>query len=87
MLRGACEWLFHNLTRLFAALTFLLLLGIIISLFIGAWPTLKTLGLSFLTRSEWNPPMDNYGALIAIYGTLVTSLIALVIALTLSASA
>lgn len=84
ILRGLPEWLFHNLTRLFAATTFLLLLGIIVSLFLGAWPSIKAFGFSFLTSSEWNPPMDRYGALIAIYGTLVTSLIALLIAVPVS---
>jgi len=82
--RALPEWLFHNLTRFFAGVTFLLLLGIIVSLFIGAWPSIKTFGLQFITSSEWNPPMDRYGALIAIYGTLITSLIALIIAVPVS---
>ena len=82
--RAFPEWLFHNLTRLFAAVTFVVLLGIIVSLFIGAWPSIKTFGFHFLTSSEWNPPMERFGALVAIYGTLVTSLIALVIAVPVS---
>ena len=76
--------IFHNLTRLFALLTLLILLGILGSLVYGALPSIHKFGLSFLWRSEWNPPMDDFGALVHIYGTLVTSLIALVIAVPVS---
>ena len=78
------DWAFHNLTRLFALLTFLVLAGIIVSLIYASWPSIQHFGLSFLWTSEWNPPMDRFGALIPIYGTLVTSAIALVIAVPVS---
>jgi phosphate transport system permease protein len=78
------DWLFFNLTRLFALLTLLLLAGIIVSLVVGSWESLQKFGFSFIWRKDWNPPMDEFGALIPIYGTLVTSLIALVIAVPVS---
>lgn len=75
---------FFNLTRATAVLTLLMMGGIIVSLFYGSWPSIKEFGLSFLWTSDWNPPMDKFGALIPIYGTLVTSLIALLIAVPVS---
>ncbi len=76
--------LFFNLTRAFAVFTLLMLAGIILSLFVSAWPSIEKFGLSFLWTSEWNPPQENFGALIPIYGTLVTSVIALIIAVPVS---
>jgi phosphate transport system permease protein len=76
--------MFANLTRLFATLTLLMLVGIIVSLVYGAWPAIDRFGLSFLTSGEWNPPMDRFGAVIPVYGTLVTSLVALIIAVPVS---
>lgn len=78
------DWLFFNVTRAFAVLTLVLLAGIIISLVISSWPALQKFGFSFLWRREWNPPMEDFGALTPIYGTLATSLIALVIAVPVS---
>ncbi len=75
---------FFNLTRATAVLTLLMLGGIIVSLFYGSWPSVQKFGLSFLWTSDWNPPMEKFGALIPIYGTLVTSIIALVIAVPVS---
>jgi phosphate transport system permease protein len=67
-----------------ALLTLGLLLAILISLVIGAWPAISKYGLSFLTRSAWDPVQDEYGGLVMIYGTLATSFIALVIAVPVS---
>jgi phosphate transport system permease protein len=78
------DWVFFNLTRFFAAVTLLLLFGIIVSLVIGAMPSIERFGFEFLWTGEWNPPMDRFGALIPIYGTLATSLVALVIAVPVS---
>ncbi|MGE5490943.1 MAG: phosphate ABC transporter permease PstC [Actinomycetota bacterium] len=75
---------FFNLTRAFAVLTLVLLLGIVVSLTWSAWPSITTFGFGFLTSSEWNPPAERFGALVPMYGTLVTSAIALVIALPIS---
>lgn len=68
-------------TTFSAAMFVLLLLGaIILSLIIGAWPALSTFGLRFLTTERWSPANDIFGALAPIYGTLVTSAIAMVVA-------
>jgi phosphate transport system permease protein len=78
------NWVFHNLTRAFAFLTFIVLAGIIVSLVYASWPTLKQFGFPFLWTSDWNPPMEKFGALIPVYGTLVTSIVALIIAVPVS---
>ncbi|HQW19582.1 MAG TPA: phosphate ABC transporter permease PstC [Rhodocyclaceae bacterium] len=82
--RSLGDWVFFNLTRLFAVLTLLMMVGIIVSLLIGAWPSLREFGPGFLWSAEWNPPLNRFGALVPIYGTLVTSLIALIIAVPVS---
>lgn len=76
--------LFHKITLSFALSVLLVLVGIIISLAIGAWPALKEFGPAFVTTVEWDPVNDKYGALIAIVGTLSTSFIALLIAFPIS---
>lgn len=77
--------------RLFAAaalaaalLTLALLAGIVVSLVIGAAPAIQEYGLSFLVRSEWDPVRNRYGGLVMIYGTLMSSAIALLIAVPVS---
>ncbi|MFM9917196.1 MAG: phosphate ABC transporter permease subunit PstC [Rhizobacter sp.] len=67
-----------------ALLTLGLLFAIIGSLVVGAWPAISEYGLSFLWRSEWDPVQDSYGGLVMIYGTLMTSFIALLIAVPVS---
>ncbi|CAG9294911.1 phosphate ABC transporter permease PstC [Celerinatantimonas diazotrophica] len=76
--------LFAAMVRIAAIVTLLVLGGIIVSLVISSMPTIREFGLSFLWLKEWNPPADKYGALIPIYGTLVTSFIALLIAVPVS---
>ncbi|MBX9843217.1 MAG: phosphate ABC transporter permease subunit PstC [Xanthobacteraceae bacterium] len=71
---------FRNLTRAAAVLVLLLLSGVIVSLVVGAWPALSKFGPGFLVSERWNPVTENFGALAPIYGTLVTSLIAMLIA-------
>jgi len=71
---------FRHVTRGAAVFVLLLLGGVIISLIIGATPALSKFGLGFLVSERWNPVTENFGALAPIYGTLVTSLIAMVIA-------
>jgi phosphate transport system permease protein len=78
------DFIFGNLTRFFAAFTLLVLAGIIVSLIYASWPSLVKFGLPFLWVAEWNPPMEHFGALIPIYGTLVTSAIALIVAVPVS---
>lgn len=67
-----------------AWLTLALLVGILLSLIQGAAPAIQEYGLSFLWRSEWDPVQNSYGGLVMIYGTLMSSLIALVIAVPVS---
>ena len=78
------DFIFHKVTATFALSVLLVLLGIIISLFMGAWPAFKEFGPAFITTIEWDPVNDKYGALIAIVGTLATSGIALLIAFPVS---
>ena len=63
-----------------ALLTLGLLIGILLSLLIGAWPAIAKYGLGFLSSSVWDPVKNEYGGLVMIYGTLATSAIALLIA-------
>jgi phosphate transport system permease protein len=81
---GWADRIFSLLARAAALLTLSILAAIIISLVIGAWPAIKEYGLSFLWRAEWDPVQDKYGGLVMIYGTLMTSAIALVIAVPVS---
>jgi phosphate transport system permease protein len=71
---------FRHLTRAAAIAVLLLLSGVIVSLIQGSLLTFQTFGLSFLWSSRWNPVTDNYGALPAIFGTVLTSFIAMLIA-------
>jgi phosphate transport system permease protein len=74
------ERIFRTATLSAAVLVLLILGGVAISLLRGAWPALRHFGFSFVTREIWNPVTDEYGALAPIYGTVVTSLIAMVLA-------
>lgn len=76
--------LFSALVRLSALLVLLLLGGIIVSLIISSWPAIEKFGWSFLWNKVWDAPNDIYGALVPVYGTLITSLIALIIAVPVS---
>jgi phosphate transport system permease protein len=76
--------LFGILARLAALLTLGLLLAIMISLLVGAWPAIHEYGLGFLGRSVWDPVQNDFGGLVMIYGTLATSAIALLIAVPVS---
>jgi phosphate transport system permease protein len=74
---------FRHVTRGAAVLVLVVLSGIIISLIEGALPALREFGLGFLTDERWNPVTEKFGALAPIYGTLVTSFIAMLIAVPL----
>lgn len=89
MMKGASaarwqDFLFHKLTFSFAFLVLAVLVGILVSLVIGAWPAFEKFGAGFVTRIEWDPVNDEYGALIAIAGTLITSFLALLFAFPVS---
>ena len=78
------DFVFEHTTQFFAFFVLAALLGILISLAVAAWPTLKEFGPAFLWTVEWDVVDDKYGAAIAIFGTVVSSLIALLIAVPLS---
>ena len=71
---------FRYLTRAAAIAVLIILTGIIVSLIHGSWPALRTFGVPFLYREVWNPVTDQFGAIAPIYGTIITSLIAMLIA-------
>ena len=71
--------IFRTLTFLFALLVLLILGGVIVALVQGAIPALRTFGFSFVFTEVWNPVTEKFGALAPIYGTLVTSAIAMLV--------
>jgi phosphate transport system permease protein len=85
--RRAAPWAdtaFAVVTHAAAWLVLLLMAAIIVSLVISAGPAIREYGLSFLWHTEWDPVQNRYGGLVMIYGTLMTSLIALLIAVPVS---
>src|ERR1700692_2834808 len=70
----------RHVTRAAAFGVLVLLSAVIISLIGGSLPALRTFGFGFLVSERWNPVTDNYGAIAPIYGTIVTSFIAMLIA-------
>jgi phosphate transport system permease protein len=78
--RGAPgDFIFLHLTFLFALLVLLILGGVIVALIDGALPALRYFGVAFLYTDVWNPVTEKFGALAPIFGTLVTSAIAMVV--------
>src|SRR5262249_19403054 len=73
----AQDQLFRAATLFFALLVLALLGGVILALIVGAWPSLSTYGFSFLYTEVWNPVTEKFGGLAPIYGTLVTSALAM----------
>jgi phosphate transport system permease protein len=71
---------FRILTRASALAVLLLLGGVIFALIVGSIPALRAFGLDFITTEVWNPVTEKFGALAPVYGTLVTSIIAMLIA-------
>jgi len=78
------DFLFRGITQFFALSVLIALVGILISLLMNAWPALKTFGPGFFFSEDWDVVKGEFGGLIAIYGTIVTSFIALLIAVPLS---
>lgn len=74
------DYLFHALTRFCAAFVLLMFASIVFSLLVGAWPAFEAFGFAFLWTEAWNPVRETFGAAAPIYGTLVTSAIAMIIA-------
>ncbi len=75
---------FFGLTLASATLVVVLLLGVMVSLIVGAWPALSKFGIGFVWTQTWDPNKEIFGALAPIYGTLVTSIIAMVIGIPVS---
>ena len=83
--RGArLDRLFRGSTYLTAFIVFASVIAILISLVIGAYPALQKFGFGFLTSTAWNPVTNDFGAAVAIFGTLLSSFIALLIAVPVS---
>ena len=76
--------LFRGTTRFFAFLVLAVLVAILTSLAVGGWQSITKFGFGFLTTAGWNPVTGEFGAVVPIYGTLVTSFIALLIAIPVS---
>jgi phosphate transport system permease protein len=84
---SAARWqdaLFEHTTRLFASLVLLVLLGILAALAWSALPALQAFGPAFFFTNVWNPVTSQFGGLAPIYGTLITSVIALLIGVPVS---
>jgi len=78
------DLVFAGVARLAAVVTLVLLFAIIVSLVVGAWPSIRHFGLAFVWTPDWDPVQQKFGGLVMIYGTLMTSLIALLIAVPVS---
>ncbi len=78
------ERIFRSSTFVAALLVLILLGGVIVALVHGSWPALSTFKLGFITTQVWNPVTEKFGALAPIYGTLMTSLLAMLVAVPLS---
>lgn len=76
--------IFHRLTQAFSLLVLIALVGIIVSLFINAWPTFAKFGAHFLWYVEWDIVNEEYGAAISMVGTVLSAGIALLIAVPLA---
>jgi phosphate transport system permease protein len=78
---ASTETVFRWATFCSAMLVLALLAGVLMSLVYGSWPALKAFGFNFLTTQVWNPVTEKFGALAPLYGTVVTSIIAMLIAI------
>ena len=78
------DFFFHKITWLFSMLVLCALMGIIVSLVVNAWPALSKFGMHFVWRVEWDIVNEEFGAAIAIFGTVASAAIALLIAVPLS---
>jgi len=72
--------IFRNITRFGALAVLIILGGVLVALVIGAFPALREFGFNFLVEERWNPVTERFGAIAPIYGTIVTSVIAMLIA-------
>jgi phosphate transport system permease protein len=75
---------FKFATAFFAYGVLFLLGAVIVALVIGAMPAIERFGFSFLTSAHWNPVTEDFGALVPVYGTVMTSLIAMAVGVPIS---
>lgn len=80
--QGGDRW-FHRLLAATAGLVLVIVGAIAIALVAAAWPAIERFGLGFLVTSTWNPVTGRFGALPFVYGTLVSSALAVLIAVPL----
>jgi phosphate transport system permease protein len=78
------DMLFRETTRFFALMVLGNLIAILVALVIGSLPAIRAFGFHFFTAAEWNPVTEKFGALVPIYGTVVTSFFALLFAVPIS---
>jgi phosphate transport system permease protein len=78
------DFLFRNISRIFAFLVLCILAAIIVSLIVGSYPAIEKFKFGFTFSTKWNPVTEEFGALAPIFGTLVSSLIAMLIAIPVS---
>lgn len=74
------DLIFKGLTKTAAVMVLIILAGVIISLIDGSLPAFRAYGLGFFVTTNWNPVTEKFGALPAIYGTIVTSILAMLVA-------
>lgn len=84
MSKPIADRVFIKATGLAAWLLVALLIAVIISLCVSSWPAIRHFGLSFIWKTQWNPYTEEFGAVTAIFGTVISSIIALVIAVPIS---
>ncbi|MCW5746604.1 MAG: phosphate ABC transporter permease subunit PstC, partial [Alphaproteobacteria bacterium] len=80
----SADFLVRNLTKVAAWFVLALLLGIGLSLIIGAWEAIRQFGLAFVWTDAWDPVREEFGAVVPIFGTLVTSAVAMLFGIPLS---
>ncbi len=78
------DFIFHKITLSFSLIVLFALVGILVSLAMTAWPALQKFGIGFIWRVEWDIINEEFGAAIAIFGTLASATIAILIAMPLS---
>ena len=78
------DTVFASLTRASGAFVLILLGSLILSLLIGGLPALRQFGVGFLTSADWDPVQQVFGAAVSVYGTLITSVVALILAVPLA---
>jgi len=78
------DGIFRSITLIAACAVLVLLTGVIVTLVYGSLPAWRAYGWEFIVSQRWNPVTENFGALPAIYGTLLTSFIAMLIGVPIS---